>query len=132
MPGVKRSRESRKGKKEKKGSIPSWDPDVPGESPLWVRQFSASGMLSRLKRHLKKQTNLEITFQKSREVLQTNPPTPQKKTQPVTTENAKNQTKSIIYRKRFQPHLAPRPEASKGRVVSELAQWHAGSRNWDF
>lgn len=45
---------------------------------LWVRQFSALGMLPRLKRHLKKQTNLEITFQKSREFLQTNPPTPKK------------------------------------------------------
>lgn len=71
--------EKQEGEKGKKGSVPSWDPRAPRESPLWVRQFSALGMLPRLKRHLKKQTNLEITFQKSTRVFTNQPPHPKKR-----------------------------------------------------
>lgn len=53
--GVKRQKGSEKGEK---GRVPSWDPKPPGKSLLWVRQFSALGMLPRLKRHLKEQTKL--------------------------------------------------------------------------
>lgn len=59
----KRQRGRRKGgERVREGQHSFLGPRFSRESPLWVRQFSALGMLPRLKRHLKKETNLEITF----------------------------------------------------------------------
>lgn len=58
-------------------------PGLQGSTPLGQTVF-CFGNVTRHKRHLKKQTNLEITFQKSREIYKPTLPPPQKKTEPVT------------------------------------------------
>lgn len=86
-------------------------------------------MLLRHKRHLKKQTNLEITYRKSREIYKPTLPPPKRKQNQLPSKMLKIKPNQYLH-VTFSTPSSPMSEASVGTVTRGLAQWRAtGTEN---